>query len=81
MTAKQIAKALVNAGISTDKMEIRSNEVEIWTGNVASTERLTNKVIKALGWGGYRTGYGAWVLQTKTTDMGEYGDKSSRWHY
>jgi len=87
MTRTQIAKALKNANISTDGVEIRKDEIEICVNTKSGefSQRLTeakmNKIAKALGWGGYRCGYGGWVLQATTIDMGEYNDKSSRWHY
>lgn len=83
MTAKQITKKLEAAGINTSKhLEIRKGEIEIWTGNLISTERLMNKISKSLGWGGFKCGYGGWVLQVaRQVEMGSYSDKSSRWHY
>ena len=81
MTRTQIARTLNQAGVDLQHMTISRGEVEVWTGNETSSQRLARKAMKALGWGGYRTGYGAWVLQAKSTDKGDWNDKSSRWHY
>lgn len=82
MTVKQITKKLEAAGIASKYIEIRKGEIEIWTGDRNSTERLMNKISKAMGWGGFSCGYGGWVLQAQSAaDMGSYSDKSSRWHY
>jgi hypothetical protein len=82
MTAKQITTKLEAAGISMKGIEVRRDELEIWTGNMNSTERLMNKISKALGWSGYRCGYGGWVLRAGyKVDTASYCDKSSRIHY
>lgn len=48
-------------------------------------ERAKNKFMKAApkdaGIGGYRTGYGAWVLSPGYQSKGDWNDPSSRWHY
>ena len=70
MTANQITKKLNAANIETAGIEIRRNEVEIYVTTKAGefSKRLTEvkmgKVAKALGWGGYKCGYGAWVLSS-----------------
>ncbi len=31
--------------------------------------------------GGYKTGWGGWVLKPGYKSKGDWSDKSSRWHY
>ena len=31
--------------------------------------------------GGYKTGYGAWILSPGYVDKGDWNDKTSAWHY
>lgn len=87
MTANQIIKKLNAANIDTAGIEIKRDEVEIYvkTKGGEFSQRLTeakmNKVSKLLGWSGYKSGYGAWVLRVKTVEMGSFNDKGSRYHY
>jgi len=73
MTARQIKKALQEAGIdpnSKNFLSIEKNEVEVWVtdedgrDDYDKTESFKLKVLIALGnWGGFRCGYGGWVLR------------------
>ena len=45
---------------STDSVEIAVGLEEV---DVEATEEVANRARAALLWGGYRTGYGSWVLQ------------------
>ena len=86
MTIKRIEKALTDAGISLEGLTISTNEVEVYCTTKGQysrrkTESQLKKVGKALGWGGYRCATGAWVLQKDYQDMGDWNDRSSRWHY
>lgn len=87
MTANQIIKRLTKAGIDTTGIEkLGKDEIEIWTGDADSTEKLKKKVLKevCLGGdkiGGYKTGYGAWVLSSGYQDRGDWNDRTSAWHY
>ena len=93
MTANQILKALKQAGINTtegagilnigrDTVEVCIVTPETQRANDRKTNALYRKVVKVLGWrGGYTTGYGGRVLQAKPIKMGDWNDKSSRWHY
>lgn len=51
-----------------------------WEWEVADERemKLVSKVLPDLG--GYRTGWGAWILRPGYTDKGEWGDPSSQWH-
>jgi hypothetical protein len=46
-----------------------------------ANEQDAQRANKTLRWGGYKTGWGGWVLQERYVDKGEYGDPSSRHHY
>lgn len=88
MTPKRIEKALAEAGISLDGLTINQNEVEIYVCNKRSgnfsrekTEKKTKAIAKLLGWGGFSCASGAWVLQKGYRDMGDWNDRSSKWHY
>lgn len=72
MTANQIQKALLNAGIeSSSILDIRKNEVEV--GIMVEGEKycdydlsdeLAEKVKTILNWKhGMRTGYNSWILE------------------
>lgn len=87
MTRNQIIKKLVEAKVEMTTVTVRKGEIEIYATTKAGefSDRKTriemNKAARVLGWGGYRCGYGAWVLQERHVDMGDWNDKSSRWHY
>ena len=58
MTAKQMIKKIENAGISTANIEITGkNEIEV------KSERKAMQIAKLLKIGGYKCGWGAWVLR------------------
>jgi hypothetical protein len=45
-------------------------------------EAAKNKFQREVGpTGGYKTGYGGWVLKPGHKDKGDWNDPSSRWHY
>jgi hypothetical protein len=44
-----------------------------------AARRKAHKLLPGLG--GYKTGYGAWVLRLGHEPMGDWNDKASRWHY
>lgn len=62
-------------------------EVEILVKDGDDVDHDRTRVIKDLfryeiaNWGGYKTGYGAWVLQEGYVSKGDFNDKSSAWHY
>ena len=68
MTTNQIVKKLQAANIDLTGIEIKKDEVEIYVNTQKGEfsnrmiEVKMNKVAKALGWGGYKCGCGAWVL-------------------
>lgn len=86
MTINQITKKLQAANIDLTGIEIKKDEIEIYvkTKSGEFSQRLTeaknNKVAKTLGWGGYKCGYGAWVLSPLYRIDNNEG-KASRIHY
>ena len=50
----------------------------------AMVDTILNQMrLKGEIWGGFKCGHGGWVLQRSsgTVEMGDWNDKSSRWHY
>lgn len=85
MTAKQIEKKLqpflaTLSRKSQGRITMATDEVEVQPG-INGSDALAKRVSKFLGWGGYRTGYGAWVFSPGYQSNGDWNDKSSRWHY
>lgn len=95
MTKNQITKKLVAAGISLEGLVVRNGSVEIEIGykevngfgqcdeeKVQEAKVLINKAIPELN-GGIYTQYGSLELQEnfKKSDMGDWNDPSSKWHY
>lgn len=76
-TRSQIEKACKAAGIAAEFTgRGRDFSVEL------ADEKAMRKFRKTIApFGGYRTGYGAWVVSPSGIDMGDFNDKSSRWHY
>lgn len=89
MNKRQVKKALEDAGMDMAAVvELGRDEVEIFIdagngrGDREAVEAAVAVASKALGWtGGYWTGCGAFVLQEAPLDMGDWCDRSSRWHY
>lgn len=94
MTRKQIEKKL--AGFNPSEVSCDSGDVVVCVEyeerngfgicDEEKTYALAKQVAEALGWGFnfIKTGYGALVLDDKpisTPDIGDWNDKSSRWHY
>lgn len=86
-TVRQITKQLKEANIDLNGVTVNRDEVEVYVKTVKGeySEKLTDakmrKINKVLHWGGFRCGYGAWVLQADYQDPGNWNDKSSRHHY
>jgi hypothetical protein len=75
MTEKQIIKVLTAAGIKESAIE------EVSPGSVTITDRFAKKAAKALGWGGYRAGWGSWILEGSFRADPYAGTKAGREHY
>ena len=78
------AKSILKKARLLDKVELsgRSSDWSIECPN----NRVQDLVMKAflkekIGLGGYRTGYGAWVLRQDYQSKGDWNDPSSRHHY
>lgn len=86
-TVRQITKQLKDAGIDLTNVKINRDEVEIYVETKSGeysrklTDALEKKVHNVLHWGGFRCAYGAWILQADYQDLGDWNNKSSRWHY
>jgi len=93
MNKRLIKKALKEAKITLDGVELRSDEIEIYCKTKEGefsptlTDRKCTKIKKVMATNfgscsAIKTGYGAWILREgKRPDMGDWNDKSSRWHY
>lgn len=79
MTRRDVDKLMKTANIQGEVTGSGSSwEVEL------PDEKAKKAFEKAAGrkFGGYKTGYGGWVLRAAgNIDMGDWNDKSSRWHY
>jgi len=67
---RKLRKAELGSEIDNGEIIIKSpNEVEVYVSDYYgdhdwdATEELNDKVVKVLGWGGFKCGYGGWVLQ------------------
>lgn len=77
MTKTQVLKAMEASGIAGEVRGTRSQwEVELASD---SAMRKFRRLVAKLG--GYKTGYGAWILQARYETAGDWNDRSSRWHY
>ncbi len=77
MDLKKLKKLCANAGVLSFDVSGSGESLE-----VEVTENDAEKLHKAgLTWGGYKTGYGTWVLQAKSIDKGDWNDKTSKHHY
>ena len=81
-TRKQL-ESLDNVTITgTNEVEINVLDEETGRADYDATETLCDVVGKITGWGGYRTGYGSWVLSKGyAVSTGDYCDSSSSLHY
>ncbi len=69
-TEKKLRKAGFEANITDGSIKINNtNEVEVYVidsdgdQDWDATEDLKSKVAEALGWGGFKSGWGGWILQ------------------
>jgi hypothetical protein len=75
-TASQVRAAIAASGIPGEvRGRGRSWEIELPTDEDA----LAFEPIATVG--GFRTGYGAWILRPGYQDKGDWNDRTSRWHY
>jgi hypothetical protein len=76
-TKRQIAAAMKASGI-TGELSGRGTE---WEVEVADDQAMRKFCREIANVGGFKTGYGAWVLRPGYTSNGDWNDKSSRHHY
>lgn len=68
-TAKQITKAInEKMPYALDFISISNGSVEVYVErngelDFEATQAIKNDFVKNFGWGGFRVGYGAWILQ------------------
>ncbi len=81
MTKRQVAAAMAKVGV-VGMVKGKGQEWEVELPNDA-TLRSFRRMAKAIGltYGGFRTGFGGWVLRPEYEGNGDWGDKCSRWHY
>lgn len=91
MTKPQIKKAFKANLIPLSNIEILSgNDIEVFiedpdqpgSADQKQTDELSDKVSSALGWGGFQTGCGSWVLREGyAIDNTDYCNTASSIHY
>ena len=77
MTKRQVVAAMKKASIEGEV----TGSGQAWEVELADEETMNavqEKVVKA---GGYKTGYGAWVLRPGYVSQGDWNDRTSRCHY
>lgn len=77
MTKIRIKRLMKEHGIQGE-LTGRGMNWEVEVANEREMRRFTRLVSRV---GGYRTGYGSWVLRPGTIEMGDWNDQTSRWHY
>jgi hypothetical protein len=76
-TKRQIVAAMKKAGI----VGVVTGAGRNWEVELPNEETATKFMKTICSVGGYQTGYGAWVLRPNYESLGDWNDKSSRWHY
>lgn len=77
MTRKQLLKAMEKAGV----IGAVTGAGRVWEVELADEETMQKFCATVCALGGYRTGYGSWILRPGYEGNGDWNDKSSRWHY
>lgn len=88
---RQLEKILSENGLCDNGIRIESyDEIEVAVFDDSEVDRAVSEevadaALDVLGrygnWGGFRTGYGGWILQQNYRDAGDWNDRSSRHHY
>jgi len=77
LTKAQVRKILREAGFDLNLIEFRKGEIEV---DPAIADSVLN--VLGAGWGGFRTGYGAYIYSQGYRASGlDYCDKSNPIHY
>lgn len=75
LTKRQVASILKRENITAELRGAGKNwEIEL----VGKAVKQFEKFVLA---GGFKTGYGAWILSPGYVAAGDWNDKSSIWHY
>lgn len=75
-TKAQIRRAMDSAKISGELSGTGIN----WEVELADEKTMRSFCKKVIPVGGYRTGYGAWILSANYKSQGDYNDRTSEWH-
>ena len=78
MKMGQIKRAMKAAGIEGELSGKGGADWSVELADEATMEKFQKEVCQV---GGFKTGYGAWVLSPSYVSKGDPGDPSSRWHY
>jgi hypothetical protein len=80
MTKTQLLKALAAAKIETVEISGRGRGLEVTVKDERTMRRFAKQIAP---WGGYRTGWGGWVLQATSApvDRHDFNSTASRHHY
>ncbi|HMV01643.1 MAG TPA: hypothetical protein PLJ37_00815 [Chitinophagales bacterium] len=93
MTKNQIEKRLKKLNIYFEENEIKveRDKIEVCIGYYEKngygycdenlTQEMAEEINKTFNWDIKVKQYGAWVLQPKIEDNGDWNDKGSKWHY
>lgn len=77
LTKMQVAKRMREAGI-TGELTGRGEKWQVILDDDAAFDKFQAHVCKV---GGSNTGWGGWVLRPNREEMGDWNDKTSKWHY
>lgn len=77
ITKRQVAAAMKANGIEGE-LTGRGAAWEVELADDKTMRKFCRLVAKV---GGYKTGYGAWVLRPGYVSAGDFNDKTSRHHY
>ena len=80
LTKTRAANLMAKAGIVPVSLTGRGTDWEVELEDDKAYRKFRKHVAKL---GGYKCGWGGWVLRPnyKSVDMGDWNDRSSRWHY
>lgn len=77
LTKSKVEKLMRDNGVRGE-VRGRGRDFEVELPNEHNKKKFGKHVAKL---GGYKTGYGGWVLRPGYTASGDWNDKSSRHHY
>ena len=77
MTRRQVIAKMKKAGIEGEV----TGAGKVWEVELKDEATMKRFCAAVEALGGYRTGYGSWILRPGYKPMGDWNDKSSQWHY